>query len=353
MNTVASLAATIVILGAMKIAAPVIVPLLLAVCVAIAFLPLSHRLALRGLPPIIAAAVTALTVLGVIALAAVFLVIAGSDLADSLPRYEQQLGSWQASAATWLGAHSMEGPAARVASLRLPDYAGSAMTHGVLAIGGFVSSVGLVLLLTVFIQLESATFPAKLRRALGGRSAADARESMETVVDALGDIQKYLAVKMATSAGKAILVGGWTAAMGLSYPVLWAVLAFALNFLPVLGSIVAALPAVALALLELGPGGAAFVALGIVIVNVWIGSIVEPRVLGRALGLSPLVVVLSVVLWGFVLGPVGALLAVPSTMMLKIMLDHTTELRWLARLLEYRRVPRVAPLPPPLGPGVA
>ena len=122
--------------------------------------------------------------------------------------------------------------------------------------------------------------------------------------------------------------------MGLDFPLLWGVVAFMFNFIPTLGSIFAAVPAVLLALLQLGPGPAVIIASGYLLVNVAFGNLIEPTLLGRRLGLSTLVVFVSLVFWGWVWGPVGMLFSVPLTMVVKIALENTADLRWLAVMLD-------------------
>ena len=114
---------------------------------------------------------------------------------------------------------------------------------------------------------------------------------------------------------------------------LWGLLAFLLNFIPSIGSILAAIPAVLTALVQFGPGKAIATALGFIAVNIVIGSLTEPRFMGRELGLSTLVVFLSLVFWGWVLGPVGMLLSVPLTMVLKIALGASEDTRWISTML--------------------
>ena len=121
--------------------------------------------------------------------------------------------------------------------------------------------------------------------------------------------------------------------MKVDYPLLWGLLAFLLNYIPNLGSIIAAVPTVLLTLVQLGWSAALIVFAGYSVVNVVIGSFIEPRFMGKGLGLSTLVVFLSLVFWGWVLGPVGMLLSVPLTMTLKIALESSEENRWLAKLL--------------------
>jgi len=117
------------------------------------------------------------------------------------------------------------------------------------------------------------------------------------------------------------------------YPVLWALLAFLLNFVPTVGSFIAAVPAVLLATVQLGVFSAGLTLAGFVVVNLVMGNAVEPRWMGKGLNLSPLVVFVSLVLWGWVLGPVGMLLSIPLTIMIKIALENQEETRWIGVLL--------------------
>jgi predicted PurR-regulated permease PerM len=146
-------------------------------------------------------------------------------------------------------------------------------------------------------------------------------------------VNRYLVLKTIFSLITGIFIWGWLALLGVDYALLWGLLAFLLNYVPNIGSIIAAIPAVLLALIQLGTIHALLAALGFGIVNVIIGSVVEPRFMGHGLGLSALVVFLSLVFWGWVLGPVGMLLSVPLTMILKIAFESNEETRWLAVML--------------------
>jgi AI-2 transport protein TqsA len=125
----------------------------------------------------------------------------------------------------------------------------------------------------------------------------------------------------------------WLWVQGVDYPGMWGVFAFLFNYIPNIGSIIAAVPAVLLALVQLGPGAAAFVGLGFLIVNTVVGSVIEPKIMGQGIGLSALVVFLSLAFWGWVLGPVGMLLSVPLTMAAKIALGGRASTQWLSVLL--------------------
>jgi predicted PurR-regulated permease PerM len=129
------------------------------------------------------------------------------------------------------------------------------------------------------------------------------------------------------------LILGWLWFLGLEYFVMWGLLAFMLNYIPTLGSILAAIPAVLLALVQLSVGEAATVGLGFIVVNFAIGNILEPRVMGKGLDLSPLVVFLSLVFWGWVLGSIGMLLSIPLTMTVKIALESFEDTRWIGIMM--------------------
>ena len=148
-------------------------------------------------------------------------------------------------------------------------------------------------------------------------------------------VQNYLVAKTAISAATGVVIGMWVGLMGLDFPLSWGLLAFMFNFIPTLGSIFAAVPAVLLALIQpdLGPESAAIIAAGYLAVNVMFGSLLEPTLMGHRLGLSTLVVFISLVFWGWVWGPVGMLFSVPLTMVVKITLENTHEFRWVAVML--------------------
>jgi predicted PurR-regulated permease PerM len=123
--------------------------------------------------------------------------------------------------------------------------------------------------------------------------------------------------------------------MELDFPILLGMAAFLLNYIPTVGSIIAAIPAILLSLILFGDfGHALLVALGYVVVNTLFGNILEPNLMGRRLGLSTLVVILSLLFWGWAWGPLGALLSVPLTVIMKIWLENTTDLRWVAVLID-------------------
>jgi predicted PurR-regulated permease PerM len=201
-------------------------------------------------------------------------------------------------------------------------------TSVVAGLGSVFGQFFLIFFTVVFLLLEGSSLPGKLNAALENSDATLARftEFAQTV-------QRYLAIKTVVSLITGLIVTVWVYVLGLDFPILWGIVAFLFNYVPNIGSIIAAVPAVLLALVQFGIGKALVVALGYIVVNVIMGNFVEPRVMGRGLGLSPLVVFLSLIFWGWLFGPVGMLLSVPLTMIVKIAFQHSPEMRWLAVLL--------------------
>ncbi len=327
MRTLGILVGLVILLAALKAAAVLVVPLLLAITIAVAFQPISDRLARRGLPPVVAVIVTIVCVIGAIGAIGALVVVAARDLALAAPRYATQLDSLWTEVTLWLKAHGLGALAPTSDSVDAGAEASRLVRDAVFVASGILGDLLNVLFLTVFIQLEADLLKRKLQLILGDRAAVD------HTLSALGEVQRYLRVKFVLSLANGVLLGLWCWIWGVSNPVLWGVLAFALNFVPVIGSLIAAVPPVLFGLLELGVGGALGIAAGYVAVNIVVDNIAEPRLMGRAMGLSPLVLMISLLVWGFVLGPVGALLSVPLTVATRIYLDHHPQTRWIALLL--------------------
>ncbi|MDG2399730.1 MAG: AI-2E family transporter [Akkermansiaceae bacterium] len=190
---------------------------------------------------------------------------------------------------------------------------------------GFLGSTLLILILTVFMLSEARMFGRRVNAILEARGP-----NLDRLMNSSADIQRYLAMKTVVSLATGVLAGFLCWAAGLDFYILWGILAFALNFIPVLGSIIAGIPPFILAFLVDGGPSALAVGVGYISINIFLGNFLEPMLMGRRFGLSTLVVIISVLFWGFVWGPVGMFLAVPLTMVLKVMLDNSDELRWIA-----------------------
>jgi predicted PurR-regulated permease PerM len=193
---------------------------------------------------------------------------------------------------------------------------------------GLVPNILLVMLTVAFILLEASSFPHKLRSILGNPELA-----FPQVTKFVDDIRRYMIIKTIISLMAGGIIGLWLFILGVDYPILWGFLAFLLHYVPNMGIILAAIPAVLLAFLQLGVESAMLVAAGYLTVGFIFGNVVEPRLMGRKLGLSTLVVFLSLMFWGSLLGPIGVILCVPLTMSLKFAFESSKGAQWIAVLL--------------------
>ena len=184
-----------------------------------------------------------------------------------------------------------------------------------------------ILLTVVFMLFEVPLLQGKLQRAL-----PDPERQLLDVERFVSSVNRYVVLKSILSAITGLSVAVMLQMKGVQFYVLAGLVAFFLNFIPNIGSIIAAIPGILITLLQQSPGDAALVAAGYVAINMVVGNLVEPRVLGKGLGLSSLVVFLSLVLWGWLLGPIGMLLSVPLTMCIKILLESSHH-NGLAQLL--------------------
>lgn len=335
-----TLAALVIIIAGLRAATLILVPLLLGLFLAVLSLPLQNWLERHRVPRALAILLTILADAAVVALAGVVISASLGDLAEAAPIYQVRVQRFLDNLLAWLQERELAPPEWTYHELLRAEpvvvLLGGTLRGALLLLSGTV----LVLLVMVFILLEAAGFPAKVHAALGRP-----REERRRFDRAAREVQRYLGIKTLMSLTTGLLLGSWVAILGLDFPLLWGFVAFLFHYIPNIGAFLASAPAVLLALIQLGPSGAALVALGYLTVNMVLGNFLEPIFMGRRLGLSSLVVFLSLVFWGWVWGPVGMFLSVPLTMAAKIMLENSPELRWVAVLLE----PNPPPPPAPAG----
>ncbi len=322
-----TLAALVVVIAGMRAAEAIVVPFLLSVFIAVISAPALLWLEDRRVPRWLAMII----VLGVIIVAAAGLsMLIGSSIKDfsqAVPQYQQRLSDLLTHVNSRVSRYGIDLSGILLDHLN-PAAAMKLVADLLNGLGAVFGNVFLILLTVVFILFEASSVPHKLR---AGLSNAD--ESLDAFSVIAAKINRYLAIKTATSLATGAIVTIALAVIGVDYPLLWGVIAFLFNYIPNIGSIIAAVPAILLALIQLG-GGEALVTAGVyVVANVLIGSVIEPRMMGRQVGLSTLVVFLSLVFWGWVFGPVGMFLSVPLTMTAKIAVENNPKMRWLAVLL--------------------
>jgi AI-2 transport protein TqsA len=322
------LASFIVVVAGMKAASSILVPFFLAVFIAVICTPPLFWLQRKGVPKVLALVLILVTILLV---GLLFGALTGPSLnhfLSSIPDYQERLSAHIATLISWLHEKGVNIPQEEVAGTFNPGWVMS-MAGGIFsALSSVLTNAFLILLTVVFILLEVADFPKKLRTVL-----KNPERSLSTIEKFSQSAKRYLVIKTLISATIGVVIWLWLLILGVDYPVLWGTLSFLLNYVPNIGSIIAALPVALLALVQLGVGSALLTVLGFVVVHIVVGNIIEPKVTGKGLSLSTLVVFLSLVFWGWVLGPIGMILSVPMTSLVKIALESYEETRGLAIML--------------------
>ena len=329
-NLLLSAAAFVIIVAGMRAAAGILVPFFLAVFIAVLCSAPLGWLQRIGVPRPIG---VALVVLGLLGVGSMVTTLVGSSVIDftrSIPFYQRRLQSEAQALLIWLEGRGIDVAEDFFLSYfdvgRVLQLAGGILT----GVRAMLTNGILILLTMIFILVEMASFPVKLRAALGESSATFAYGTFARFAE---DARRYIGIKTLISLATGALVAVWLGLLGVEYSLLWGLLAFLLNYVPTIGSFIAAIPAVLFAFLQLGPGSSLLAVLGYLVINTLLANVIEPRVMGRSMGLSTLVVFLSLVFWGWVLGPIGMLLSVPLTVILKLALEGQERTRWMAVLL--------------------
>ncbi len=306
-------AALCVVIAGLRAADTILVPLLFSIFLAILLAPALGALQRLGVPTIIAylLVTAAVMIVGLAVIAAVGVSL--SDFLGRIPDYANRLDQLKASWLERLKPLGLE-PSDQARSRYLgPEALVGLMRVLASGLASFFANGFLILVTTVFLLAEAAVFPSKAHTLPGGGEGL-----LDEFRRIVAGVRGYMAIKTWVSLLTGVLVTCWLLALRVRYPGLWGLLAFALNFVPNIGPILAAVPVVVVALLDRGPATAGLVVMGYLVVNLLFGYVVEPRWMGRGLDLSPLVVLLSLVFWGWVFGPPGMLLSVPLTMAVKI-----------------------------------
>jgi predicted PurR-regulated permease PerM len=320
-----------VIVYGLQFAAPILLPSALALFLAVLSLPVMTWLVKHRVPSGFATLITVLVNVAVIGL---FILLASPSIAElqnNLDQYVLDLQERWSQWMIWLENSIGFGISDYLTVSIIDPGAVVDIARGTIGrIAQFLSTTFVVFLIMAFMLSEATVFPKKFRYILGVRGGDEDRFTKIAT-----EIQSYLGIKTVVSLATGLALGIWAYAWDLDFPVLLGMIAFFLNYIPTVGSIIAAIPAVLLSVILYGTlGHAIVVAGGYIFVNMVVGNIIEPRWMGRSLGLSTLVVILSLLFWGWAWGPLGALLSVPLTVGVKILLENTEDLRWVAILLD-------------------
>jgi len=321
-------AALVIIVWGINQAQSVLVSFLIAVFFAILGTPPVLWLERKRIPSVIA---VLLVVAGMITILLIVGAIVGASINSfytELPVYQTRLQGQVSAFQSFLITKGIRGMDKVLLGFVNPGAVMSLTARLFAGLGSALSNIVLILLTVAFILFEASSFPVKLRAVLG-----DPQQAFPQFTRFVGDIERYMVIKTLISLTTGILIGIWLSILGVDFPILWGFLAFLLNYVPNVGSTIAAVPAVLLALIQLGIGSAVMATAGYMAVNFILDNVIETRLMGRRLGLSTLVVFLSLIFWGSLLGPVGMVLCIPLTMTLKFACENNKGTQWIAVLL--------------------
>jgi predicted PurR-regulated permease PerM len=304
--------------------------LLLSWIIVLSASPLLYWLKRKNAPSWLAFAITLLVIVAVFAVLIAFMVLAVNRLAVAIPEYINSLDSALESIQDFLNGLGLE----NIDLITIGQFfdPGSIVTFAFDFIAGIIeglSNIVLVLLIITFLLVDAFGIPEKLAREINTGNAY-----VKRVAEFSGDLRQYVYITTVVGLATGFLDTIFFLVIGVDFAVLWGILAFLLSYIPTIGFWLAAIPPTFLALLEFGPITGLIVFLGIVAINGFAENVVKPKYMGKGLNLSPFIVVFSVIFWSAILGPIGAILSVPMTLIWKeLILEADEQNAWLARLM--------------------
>jgi len=327
-SSLVKVAALIIILAGVFYAKSFLTPLLLAIFISILCAKPISWLETKRVPKWIALIIVMLTL--VLLFSGFSFLIGGtiSSFSSNVSKYGSSLTAIINSFIQLLNEHGLNIGKDQVPTLiqpaRILEFTAGALN----GLAQMLEKTLLIFILVLFILLESESFPDKAKAIFSGSD-----ESIAYFSTIVKNIRHYLWIQTLIGLVVGILIYIGLMIIGVNYALLWALIVFLLNYIPNIGSVIATIPAVLFALVQLGIGGALWTLGTFMVIHNVIGNFFEPRIMGEGLGLSTLVVFLSLLLWGFLLGTVGMFLSVPITMTIKIILEQNEKTLWLAILL--------------------
>ena len=321
-------AALVIIIAGLNLAQTVVVLFLVSFFLAILAAQPVLWLKEKHVPSALAVLIVMTGMIAIIILIGAQIGASVSRFSDELPLLQSSIREQVLDLSSFLRSKGMSGTQKILLEYIKPEVILNLTAGLVTGLSSMLSDLILILLTVTFILLEVSSFPLKVRTILG-----DPQKIFPHFTKYVLDMKRYMVIKTIINLVAGILIALWMYILGVQFPILWGFLAFLLHYIPNIGAIIAALPAALLALVQLGLGSALLVIAGNVIVGFVIGNVIETRLMGRKLGLSTLVVFLSLLFWGSVLGLIGAILCIPLTMTLKYAFESSASTRWIALLL--------------------
>ncbi len=318
----------IIIFAGLKIADKIVVPFLLAMFIALISLPLLKYFQSKKINTPLSVTLVLITIMSVSLSIAALIGTSLNSFRKSLPEYKEKIYHEIDKLSTFAEKYDIAINSDIMNNYIDPTFIMQFVANTISAFGNVLTNYLLILLIVMFTLLEAAGFSNKLKLAF-----KNSEKSINNFNNFSNNMNKYLTIKTIVSILTGTIIYIFLTIINLDHAIMWALIAFFLNYIPSIGSIIASIPAIIIALIQYNIYYALLVAGIYMAVNVIMGSIIEPKYLGKELGLSTLIIFLSLLFWGWLLGPVGMLLSVPLTMILKIGLESNNDTRWIAILL--------------------
>jgi len=322
-------AAFVIIIAALKEASQIVVPFMLSVFIAIICAPAMSSLRRRKVPTWLAIVLVVFIILTGVSSVALLVGASLDEFSNQLPDYKQRFEEETSNMIKVINGFGLHISYDQIKGYVDPSALMQMVANALRGIGSALTNLILVVMIVIFILFEAVELPKKLSLAF-----SDTSQSLERLESFIKSVNRYLVIKTLVSILTGLLITCWMWVLGVDFPILWGVCAFLLNFVPNIGSIIAAVPAVLLAFVQLGGLSAGLTGMGFLVVNLIVGNAIEPRYMGKGLGLSTLVVFLSLLLWGWVFGPVGMLLSIPLTIIMKLAFEANPKMHWLAVMID-------------------
>ncbi|MGB5319289.1 AI-2E family transporter [Eudoraea sp.] len=327
-SIIVKFAAFVVIVAGVMYAATLVTSVLMALFISIILSQPILWLQKKKVPQGLAIAIVFITVTGIFIGFGEIIATSFSSFSENEAVYEKNLSEMGNSVIEFFNDKGIHISTDNMSDMFVPSKIMSVTAGFLEQLGGFMGNALTIFFLALFLLLEMDTIPVKIKAIVKGTT-----DSLG-FLDAIGDsIRHYLSIKTVTSLLTGLFIWIGLVIIGVDYAIIWALIAFLLNYIPNIGSFIAAVPAVLFAAVQLGLEGVLWTGIVFIVINVVIGNIVEPKMMGKGLGLSTFVVFLSLLFWGFMLGTVGMFLSVPLTMAIKIMLEQDPNTKWLAIVL--------------------
>ena len=327
-NPILMTAAFIVIIAGMMFARKIVSPLLLALFITAICVQPVRWLKSKKVPQGLAILIVFALIFGLFIGFGQLISSSLSSFSDNAALYEKNLNEMKAALFQFLESRGIQIPDTDLSGTMVPGKIMSFTRDILRQLGEFMGNAFTIFFLVLFLLMEMESLNIKSKAIT--QSNAEPPAFIRKIADS---IRHYLSIKTMTSFITGFLIWICLAVIGVEYSIIWALIAFLLNYIPNIGSILAAVPAVLFAMIQLGLGGVISTTVVFVVVNMVVGNVIEPKMMGKGMGLSTFVVFFSLVFWGFVLGTVGMFLSVPLTMALKIILEQNPETKGIAIFL--------------------